>query len=405
MMRSALPRRRPRACLLGLLAGMRARLETFRTVADFTYDWEIWLGPGGEMRYVSPSCQRVTGRPRQEALSDPLFFHKVIHPEDLPGWLAAMRASSPEFGGDVPSLDFRILRPDGSEAWIAQETTRVFGPRGRFRGLRLSLRDVTDRVRVQEDLREAREMLEERVRERTRELERSRERYRALSGYLQERIEEERTRISREIHDELGQNLTALNMGLSRLERLCGGLEPAGQRIAGLRGLTAATLEAVRRISRELRPPMLDELGFREAVSWRARSFEESTGIAVELRMGLRLPDFDRDAATALFRVFQEALTNVARHARASRVRVALVAGAAGATGRGAFTMIVADDGAGISPDALESQDSLGLAGMRERMRLVGGELDVRARTRGGTRLKATLPLFGNLAGTPGGRP
>jgi PAS domain S-box-containing protein len=384
---------------------MRAKLETFRTVADFTYDWEIWLGPNGGVRYASPSCLRVTGRPRQEALSDPLFFHRIIHPGDLPDWLAAMRASSPKspkFGSDVPPLDFRILRADGQTVWIAQETTRVFGPGGRFRGLRLSLRDVTDRVRVQEDLREAREKLEERVRERTRELERSRERYRALSGYLQERIEEERTRISREIHDELGQNLTALNMGLARLARPGGpgGPPDVAQRVSGLRELTAATLEAVRRISRELRPPMLDELGFREAVSWRARSFEESTGIAVDLRMGPDLPELGREAATALFRVFQEALTNVARHAGASRVRVFLTAGPI------AFTMAVADDGVGIGPGALESPDSLGLAGMRERMRLVGGELEVRALARGGTRLKAVLPLAGSLAGkNRGARP
>ena len=145
---------------------------------------------------------------------------------------------------------------------------------------------------------------------------------------------------------------------------------------------------------------MLDELGFREAVSWRARSFEESTGIAVDLRMGPDLPELGREAATALFRVFQEALTNVARHAGASRVRVFLAAGPA------AFTMTVADDGAGISPDVLESPDSLGLAGMRERMRLVGGELDVRALARGGTRLKAVLPLAGSLAGkNRGARP
>jgi len=363
---------------------MRGRLEVFRTVADFTYDWEIWLDRDGAVRYVSPSCLRVTGYPRETSLKDPLFFRKVIHPEDLPRWLSAMAASN---GKDIASLDFRILRRDGSEAWIAQETTRVFGPRGRYQGLRLSLRDVTDRVKVQQDLREAREKLEERVRERTSELERSRERYRALSNYLQEGIEQERTRISREIHDELGQNLTALNMGLSRLERTAPEDDHGGrQRIDALRKLVGDTVEIVRRISRELRPVILDELGFYEAVSWRARTFEESTGIEVDLVLEPGAPTFPSDVATALFRVLQEALTNVARHSGASRVQVRL------GVERLVFRMLVEDDGSGISPGALNSPDSLGLIGMGERMRAIGGNMDIKAHDRGGTRLLVTLP-------------
>lgn len=391
MLKHVLPRQRPRAFFRGQLSRLRGRLDAYRTIADFTYDWEIWLAPDGAPRYVSPSCRRITGHPPGLALSDPHFFERIIHPDDFPAWRAAMGQGG---RGDVPPLDFRILRADGQQAWIAQETTRVFGPAGRFRGLRLSLREVTDRVKVQEDLREAREKLEERVRHRTLELERSRERYRALSGYFQERIEEERTRISREIHDELGQNLTALNMGLSRLSRL-GASPEAALRITDLRELTAATLDAVRRISRELRPPMLDELGFLEAVSWRARSFGEASGLYVELRQGKRLPEPGREAATALFRVFQEALTNVARHARASRVRVFLTCG------HGLFTMVVEDDGAGISAAALDAPDSLGLAGMRERMRLVGGTLSIRALPQGGTRVKAALPMPGAARDRP----
>ncbi|MFP5221317.1 MAG: histidine kinase, partial [Acidobacteriota bacterium] len=242
------PRLRP-------LARLHRELETFRTVADFTYDWEIWLDPAGAARYVSPSCRRITGYEPREVLSDPRFFHRIIHPDDLPGWLAAMRKSRDEA---APSLDFRITRKDGSRAWLAQETTRVLSPAGVHQGLRLSLRDVTERVEAQRALREARELLEERVLARTRDLELSRERYRALSAHLQERIEGERTRISREIHDELGQNLTALNMGLYRLEKGAAGCDPEAVRhLAGLKELVAATLESVRRISRELRPPIL----------------------------------------------------------------------------------------------------------------------------------------------------
>ncbi|MFP5222098.1 MAG: sensor histidine kinase, partial [Acidobacteriota bacterium] len=145
-------------------------------------------------------------------------------------------------------------------------------------------------------------------------------------------------------------------------------------------------LESVRRISRELRPPILDELGFGEAVAWRARTFRESTGIAVDVKPG-RPPRLSSEAATALYRVLQEALTNVARHSGAGRVMVRL------ARSRESFTMTIADDGRGISPRALESPDSFGVIGMRERVRSVGGEMDITAPEDGGTIVSVRLPI------------
>lgn len=178
----------------------------------------------------------------------------------------------------------------------------VFEPGERFQGWRLSLRDVTG-VRTRIWLDQARRHLEERVRERTAELEHSRERYRALSGYLQGSIEKERTRISREIHDILGQDLTALNMGLHRLERSFHEEQDRRQaQVTELRALVAGTLETVRRISRELRPPMLDELGFAEAVAWQVRTFAQASGLKVEHRVD-NVPELSPDLATALYRV------------------------------------------------------------------------------------------------------
>lgn len=368
----------------GRAARLLGELSAFRTVADFTYDWEIWFGPDGRAGYVSPSCRRITGFDPRDVREDPLFFHKAIHPEDLPRWSEAMRQAET---GAAPSVDFRFTRAGGQLIWLAQETTRVTGPDGAYRGLRLSLRDVTERVLAQAALREARSRLEERVRERTRELELSRERYRALSGYLRDSVERERARIARELHDELGQNLTALNMGLHRLEKGAALSDPeAAARIAALKALTADTLESVRRITRELRPPILDELGLSDAVAWSARSFQESTGVAVRLTRG-RVPDLPPEAATALYRVLQEALTNVARHARASRVSVRLGAS------RGELVLRVSDDGQGITAAQLDSPDSFGIIGMRERVRAAGGSMDIRPGARGGTEVSVRLPV------------
>jgi two-component system, NarL family, sensor histidine kinase UhpB len=200
-----------------LRSRQRSLLRMYRTVADFTYDLEIWMEAAGKsLRYVSPSCLRMTGYAAQDALRDRDFFARIIIPEDYPQWRRAMDTGHRE---DIAAMDFRIRRLDGSQIWLSQETTRVFDPRGRFQGWRLSLRDVTERVQARMSLDQARQNLEERVRERTAELELSRERYRALSGYLQDRIEKERAHISREIHDVLGQDMTAMNMGLHRLER------------------------------------------------------------------------------------------------------------------------------------------------------------------------------------------
>ena len=369
-----------------LRSRQRTLLHMYRTVADFTYDLEIWMEAGGSLRYVSPSCLRVTGYPAPEALRDADFFSRIIDADDFAQWRRAMDTGHAQ---DIPAMDFRISRRDGTRIWLSQETTRVFDPRGRFQGWRLSLRDVTERVQTRICLDQARQNLAERVRERTAELELSRERYRALSGYLQDRIEKERAHISREIHDILGQDLTAMNMGLHRLERSFH--DPDDGRlaqVAELRALVAGTLETVRRISRELRPPMLDELGFVEAVAWQIRTFAQASGLRVDQQLG-HLPDLPGDLATAMYRVLQECLTNAARHSGCSRLHVSVQAG------DGEFEMRVTDNGRGITPEQAESSSSLGLLGMRERVRLVGGCLAIARQPKGGTEILVRVPLTG----------
>jgi PAS domain S-box-containing protein len=378
----------------------------YRTVADFTYDWEVWLGPDGRARYVSPSCARITGRSPDEVLADPDFFATVVHPRDYPAWRAGLDQAREE---GAPSMDFRILRPDGAVVWVAQETTRVSGPDGEPMGLRLSLRDVTDRVAAQKALREANERLEERVAARTAELvqanadlrreitrgetarkslEQSRQRIRNLSAHLRDSVEQERRRISREIHDELGQTLTALSMGLSRLEKRLPPDDTAPRKhIADIAALAESALSTVRRIARELRPAILDDLGLCEAVSAHARAFAASAGIAVTVDAPEITPVLDPERATALFRVLQEALTNVARHAGASRVRVQL-----SATKR-EMRLVVADDGRGAPHKALDDPTAYGILGMRERMRFFGGDVDVRPAKNSGITVTAVLPL------------
>ncbi|MES2857861.1 MAG: sensor histidine kinase [Pseudomonadota bacterium] len=198
--------------------------------------------------------------------------------------------------------------------------------------------------------------------------------------------EDERRRLARDLHDGIGQNLTALKHRLSQLE---GGLPPGHQeRLQAAIELCHETLEDTREMSRLLRPPILDDLGLEAALRWLARSMGESSGLAVELELET-LPQLDGDLQTLLFRVAQEALNNIAKHAQARDVLVRLVS-------RGAHLLLhVADDGRGCAPEQALGSGGSGLGGMRERLRLYGGTLQFHSAPGEGTRLRIAVPLEG----------
>jgi two-component system, NarL family, sensor histidine kinase UhpB len=218
------------------------------------------------------------------------------------------------------------------------------------------------------------------------ELERSRRALRELSASVVEAREEERRRLSRELHDELGQRLTALKIDLANLAaraQLDGNDAP----VATMQTMLDDTLASVRRIASDLRPLMLDDLGLNAAIGWLARDISQRMGIAVHTKLPVAEPAADPRVATALYRMVQEALTNVARHARATSVDVSLRA-------RGGELMLsVADDGIGLPADALQRAGSFGLLGLQERAQALGGRLKIGPRRGGGTLLMVTLPM------------
>ena len=208
---------------------------------------------------------------------------------------------------------------------------------------------------------------------------------RALSDRLEAVREEERTHIAREIHDELGQALTALKLDVAWIARRT---QP-GEVAAKLDDMTVATdaiIHAVRRISAALRPGILDQLGLAAALEWQADELASRTGIPIHVREeigGLRL---ERELATTVFRIFQEALTNVARHASATHVDVHL------RLERGHLKLDIADDGIGV-PEIAPRSSTLGLLGMRERARRCGGDCTIRRREPRGTVVALSVPL------------
>ncbi len=221
------------------------------------------------------------------------------------------------------------------------------------------------------------------------QLRESHEQLRALSVYLQSVREEERTRIAREVHDELGQALTSCKLDLSWIAgKLPRGLKPLLAKTKALSAHIDSTIQMVRRISTELRPGVLDHLGLAAALEWQANEFQTRTGIRCDVHSRVREPLLDRDLDTTLFRIFQETLTNIIRHAGATQVTVDLK------ESKGRIILDIRDNGRGISEDEISKPESMGLLGMRERAALLGGDFKI-SRLPGskGTQVSVTIPL------------
>jgi signal transduction histidine kinase len=240
------------------------------------------------------------------------------------------------------------------------------------------------------ELRKANKQLQQEISERTRaeaELKRSQEQLRDLASHLQSIREEERSQIAREIHDELGQALTALKMDVHWLRHKL----PKDQvllsgKIKSMSGLIDTTVQSVRRISSELRPKLLDDLGLSAAMEWQANEFMSRAGIECHISSEPEDIILDQARSTAFFRIFQETLTNIARHAQATEVEVMLQEDTE------AVELVVRDNGKGITESQIANAKSLGIIGMRERVHSLGGDLKIAGVPKKGTTVEVRIP-------------
>ena len=272
--------------------------------------------------------------------------------EELGKIMARLKA-----GGAVEHFETTRLHKDGHLISVALTVSPIKDTGGRIVGASTIARDITRRKQAAEALKKSHAQL------------------RALSARLQSVREKEATRMARQIHDDLGQKLTALNMDLHWMERKLGEMaasEAANSlldRVVGSTELVDSVTTAVQRIAADLRPGALDNLGLGPALQFEARRFEERTGILCKVRLPEAEPALTTPQATALFRMFEESLTNVARHAGARTVEVELRLEA------GACILTVQDDGRGITEADIARPESLGLLGMRERAKLWAARL------------------------------
>jgi signal transduction histidine kinase len=240
------------------------------------------------------------------------------------------------------------------------------------------------------ELKTANEQLTQEIAERRRtdeELKQSREQLRDLALHLQFVREAERTRIAREIHDELGQALTALKMDTHWLGHRLPDNQKLHDKITSMSKLINTTVQTVRRISTELRPGLLDDFGLSAAIEWQANEFCRRAGIDCDISSEPEDIVLDQARSTALFRIFQEALTNIARHANATRVEITLIKNPA------SVEMKVRDNGQGITEGQVAASTSFGLMGIRERVHALGGDLKISGAPGKGTIVHVTLPI------------
>lgn len=262
-------------------------------------------------------------------------------------------------------------RMDGTPVRIEGHYVCVYDERGRITGHLGIQRDITSRHRAAEEIAQSREEL------------------RALAARLESIREEERTRIARELHDELGQVLTGLKLDLAWMERRLSRHSQSElvDRCAGLLRQLDTVMVSVRRIVTELRPSVLDQLGLADAIEWLANDFSDRTGLTMQLDIQCNGPAPSDEVASAVFRTLQEALTNVAKHARAHRVGVSLRLDEA------TLSLDVTDDGRGITSDEMRGTHSLGLLGLRERAIAWGGTVAISGEPQQGTTVTLRLPL------------
>lgn len=266
-------------------------------------------------------------------------------------------------------MEYRLRSREGHyHTMLAHGAPRI-STSGQFLGYIGSCTDISERKKAEEALRHSRQML------------------RHLISYQERVREDERKRIAREIHDDLGQNLLALRIDVAMLHTRTRTAHPKlNERVRIALNHIDATMKAVRAAINNLRPTVLD-LGLNAAIEWQVQDFQRRSGIACELNME---DDFglDDSRATALFRILQESLNNVLRHARASRVRIGLY--------RNGFKLVmkIADNGIGIYPDCRRKANSFGLVGIEERINALGGELEIASDPNNGTTLTIHLPMY-----------
>jgi PAS domain S-box-containing protein len=320
------------------------------------------------MKYVSDGCESLTGYSASELMNQKVTYSEIIHPEDRATVWETVQEALKECRAF--KMNYRIQDLFGNEKMVWEQGRGVYSDSGELLALEGFITNISDRYKIEEELKSSHEKL------------------RNLSSRLQSIREKEKSRIARQVHDELGQSLTALKMDVLHLEKkLPSNPADMHDQFQSMAKIIDNTIESVQRIAMELRPPILDAFGLCEAIAWQAGEYNKKLGIEFDLNCLQEQVDLEKDLETTLFRIFQETLTNIVRHAEASHVQVGL------SRVNEQLVFEIEDDGKGIKKEHIENSNSLGLIGIQERVHPWNGQVQFEGSPGKGTKVTVKIPL------------
>jgi signal transduction histidine kinase len=347
----------------------------------------------------------IDGIPRIYAfspLAGPLKKNQIILVTSIPSkiaFAAANRALARNLSLlGVATLLALLFVWKGSEVFILRQVRAMTAASRRLAGGDLTARigpvegedELSRLARAFNEMAAALENLHEVEQQAAEKIRQSREQLRHLANHLQRVREEERTRIARELHDQFGQTLSVLKMDLAWLAKHLPGPNPSLQaKLDAMGSVIDATLQVLHRVCTELRPVILDDFGLAAAIQWQTEDFQGRTGIVCSVILDTEADKLTQDESTALFRIFQETLTNTLRHASATEIGVRLW------EEENQLMLEIADNGKGIASTEISSPTSLGLIGMRERVYGINGSIQFTGIQDKGTRVTVAVPLNG----------
>ncbi len=344
---------------------LRESQQRYRSVFENTGTATMIIEEDMTISMVNTEWEKLSGYSKKE-VEGKKKWTEFVYKEDLERMEEHHRKRRGKGARALDEYEFRFFDRHGNIRDILGKTGVIPRTKGRV----VSWLDITKRKQAEA------------------ELKRSQKELRNLTAHLQSAREEERRSLARDIHDDLGQALTALKMDLSLLsKKFPKDQKPLLDRTQAISKLMDTSIETVKRISTELRPGVLDDLGLAAAIEWQAAEFQHRTGITCEVTSDPRDIILDRDRSTAIFRIFQESLTNVARHAQATRVTASLKEKA------GTLELKVRDNGKGITEEQISDPKSFGIMGMRERVYPWKGQVTVKSAPGKGTTVAVRIPL------------
>jgi len=340
---------------------LRKSDEKFRTLLDWTYDWEIWTDAQDEVMYNSPSCERITGYHPDDFVADPALLKNIVHPDDRAIFNEHTAQSHDESEGAI-KVEYRIIARDGSEHWIGHNCRPLFGTDGRYLGRRVSNRDITEQKRSEQEIKERN--LKEKM--------------------LTETIHTMQIDIARDLHDTVGQNISFLRLKLDHLsDANLSGTEIQTE-IKNMAKVAYESYDLVRGTLAVLQSENVTDL-FRVFVRY-ANQVEERSRIKIDFVNDGEPKLLSAHQMRQLFYIFREALSNIEKHSSASQVFIKMV------WSEDLLTLFIFDNGCGIETAKLQSDGHYGLKFMRDRAALLNGSISIDSEVDAGMHITVSVP-------------